>query len=152
MRITAVTESDLPELLPLVRAYCDFYDSHPTDDDLLEISRALIGDPDGEGVQFLARADGGEAIGFATLFWTWETNTGGWIGVMNDLFVTASWRGRGAAEALIGACRDRCSERGARRLTWQTAPDNFRAQAVYERVGAVRAQWLDYSMSLEGGP
>jgi RimJ/RimL family protein N-acetyltransferase len=63
---------------------------------------------------------------------------------MNDLFVTELARGTGLAEALIEACRELCRERGAARLTWQTAPDNERARRVYERVGATREQWLDY--------
>ena len=65
---------------------------------------------------------------------------------MNDLFVTESARGQGLAEALIEACRAECAGHGARRLHWQTAPDNRRAQAVYERVGADREQWVDYSL------
>ena len=31
-------------------------------------------------------------------------------------------------------------------LGWQTAKDYHRAQAVYERAGATRAEWLDYSI------
>lgn len=144
-----VTEEDLADLLPLMRGYCDFYHSTPSDEALLAMSRALIGDPEREGVQFIARDDSGEATGFASLFFTWETNCGGRIGVMNDLFVDSEWRGRGAAEALIAACRDRCRQRGALRLDWQTATDNLRAQAVYDRVGATREQWVDYWLPVE---
>jgi GNAT superfamily N-acetyltransferase len=149
VQISAVTEADLPELLPLVRAYCDFYRSTPSDEALLTMSRALIADPTREGLQFMARRDGGEVVGFATLFWSWETNAGGRIGVMNDLFVAPQARGGGAAEALIDACRERCRRRGAVRLSWQTALDNHRAQAVYDRVGATREQWLDYSLAVQ---
>jgi ribosomal protein S18 acetylase RimI-like enzyme len=53
-------------------------------------------------------------------------------------------RGQGLAERLIETCRVQAQRRGARRLTWQTAPDNTRAQAVYERVGATREHWVDY--------
>jgi RimJ/RimL family protein N-acetyltransferase len=52
------------------------------------------------------------------------------------------------ADALIAACAQRCRERGVRWLEWQTATDNHRAQAVYERVGARRSQWLDYSLDV----
>ena len=163
MTIETVTEADLPELLPLMRAYCDFYGSNPSDDDLLAMSRALIANPEYEGVQLIARdgaSGAGEAtpggaaaaspagapLGFVTIFWTWSTNSAARIGVMNDLFVTEQARGRGAADALIHACVARCRERGAVRLEWQTARDNHRAQAVYERVGGKREQWLDYSL------
>ncbi len=63
MNITVVGEGDLDELLPLMRAYCDFYEVAPPDEDLLALSRALIADPEREGVQLIARDDGGEAIG-----------------------------------------------------------------------------------------
>ena len=65
---------------------------------------------------------------------------------MNDLFVTTEARGAGAADALIEACAERCRERGAVSLSWQTARDNRRAQAVYDRVGGRRSEWLDYSL------
>jgi GNAT superfamily N-acetyltransferase len=66
---------------------------------------------------------------------------------MNDLFVAEAARGGGIAEALIEACRTECTRRGVRRLGWQTAPDNLRAQAVYDRVGGHREQWVDYWLS-----
>jgi RimJ/RimL family protein N-acetyltransferase len=145
--ISRVGEADLGELLPLMRGYCDFYEVSPSDDALLALSRALIADPDREGVQLIAR-DGGEAVGFATIYWSWATTTASRIGVMNDLFVAAAARGTGAAEELIRACVEECKHHGAEELTWQTAPDNARAQRVYDRVGATRAQWVDYSLSV----
>jgi GNAT superfamily N-acetyltransferase len=146
--IIVVGEDDLPELLGLVRAYLDFYEVAPSDDDMLALSRALIADPEREGVQFLARDAAGRPAGFASLFWTWTTTRGGRLGVMNDLFVDPVARGTGLADALIAACAQRCRERGVRWLEWQTAQDNHRAQAVYERVGARRSQWLDYSLDV----
>jgi GNAT superfamily N-acetyltransferase len=142
--ITRVGEADLDELLVLMRGYCDFYEVSPPDSDLLALARTLIGDPDHEGLQLLARDEEGRAVGFATLYWTWSTTAACRIGVMNDLFVSESARGRGLADKLIEACRAECVEHGARQLSWQTALDNFRAQAVYDRVGATREQWLDY--------
>jgi GNAT superfamily N-acetyltransferase len=144
--IAPVAEADLDDLLPLMRAYCDFYGVAPADAELLSLARALIADPEREGVQLLARDGERRAVGFATIFWSWSTLSAARIGVMNDLFVAAEARGRGVAEALIEACVERCRERGARSLGWQTALDNHRAQAVYDRVGGKREQWLDYSL------
>jgi GNAT superfamily N-acetyltransferase len=147
--IAVAGEADLPELLPLMRGYCDFYAVAPSDEELLALSRALIADPEREGVQLVARDGGGRAVGFATVFWLWSTLSASRVGLMNDLFVAAQARGSGAAEALIAACRERCAERGATQLVWQTAKDNARAQAVYDRVGGRRAEWLDYSLPVE---
>ncbi len=148
--IAVAGEDDLPELLALMRAYCDFYEVAPSDAALLALSRTLIADPEHEGVQLLARDDDGRAVGFATVYWTWSTTTATRLGVMNDLFVDPAARGGGTAEALIGACRVAARERGAARLAWQTALDNERAQRLYDRVGGRRSQWLDYDLDVGG--
>jgi GNAT superfamily N-acetyltransferase len=148
LTIERVTETDLAELLALMRAYCGFYEVAPSDDALLSLSRALIADPEHEGVQLLARNEG-RAVGFATIFWSWATTSAERIGVMNDLFVAPEARGTGVAEALIKACRAECAVRGAGKLTWQTAPENAAAIKLYERVGATREQWVDYWLPVE---
>ena len=143
-RVARVGEADLDDLLPLVRGYCDFYGVAPSDDALLALSRALIADPEREGVQLLARDADGRPVGFATVFWLWSTLSAARLGLMNDLFVTSAARGSGAAEALIEECRGECRRHGATRLSWQTAKDNVRARALYDRVGGRREEWLDY--------
>ena len=145
--IARVTAADLDVLLPLMRAYCDFYEVTPSDEALLELSRALIADPERDGVQLLART-AGEAVGFATIYWSWATTIAARIGVMNDLFVAPAARGTGAAAQLIDACIAECRRHGAAELTWQTAQDNERAQRLYDRVGATRSQWVDYSLNV----
>ena len=147
--VTVVGEGDLDELLPLMRAYCEFYEVDPADADLLGMSRALIADPDREGVQFIARDEGGKPVGFATVFWTWQTLDAARLAVMNDLYVDPGSRGSGLAEALIGACADQARSHGARSLGWQTALDNDRAQNVYDRLGARSSKWLDYELALD---
>jgi GNAT superfamily N-acetyltransferase len=140
--IAPVGAGDLVDLLPLVRAYCDFYEEHPTDAALLELSQALIADSQREGIQLIARDESGVATGFATVFWSWDTTEASRIGIMNDLFVAPAARGSGLAERLIEGCVQLCQQRGASRLEWETAPQNLRAQAVYDRVGGVREPWL----------
>src|SRR2546421_414957 len=134
---------DFADLLGLVRAYCDFYEASPSDEALLALFATLTEDPGHDGVQLLARGPDGTPIGFATLYWTFSTTRAGRIGVMEDLFVAPQARGTGVAAALIEACAERCRARGIARLTWQTAPDNHRAQRLYDRIGAVRSQWVD---------
>jgi GNAT superfamily N-acetyltransferase len=142
--IARVSAPDVDDLLPLMRAYCDFYAVTPTDTQLLAMTAALIADPEHEGIQLIARDAAGRAVGFATVFWSWSTTDGGRIGVMNDLFVDTAARGTGIADQLIEACRRSAGAHGAGQLTWQTAADNARAQRVYDRVGAHREQWVDY--------
>lgn len=142
--VRPVQADELDQLLVLMRAYCDFYEVSPTDEDLSALMRAQLEDPATEGMQLIGCDSAGALVGFATLYWSWSTTEACRIGVMNDLFVADEARGQGLAEELIEACRSQCARRGARRLTWQTAPGNARAQAVYDRVGATREQWIDY--------
>jgi GNAT superfamily N-acetyltransferase len=146
--IATVTAADLAELLALMRAYCDFYATAPSDEDLLGLSRALLDDPQLEGVQLIARDERSSAgaVGFATVFWSWDTTEAGRIGIMNDLFVVPAARGTGLADRLVQACVERCRQRGAVRLDWQTGPENLRAQTLYDRIGGVREPWLLYSL------
>jgi GNAT superfamily N-acetyltransferase len=144
--IAVVTEADLTDLLPLMRAYCEFYEVTPSDEALLAMSRALIADPQREGTQLIARDGQDRAVAFATIFWTWQTLAAARAAVMNDLFVAEHARGTKIADALIAACADAARAHGAAHLIWQTAKDNHRAQAVYDRVGGRRSEWLDYDL------
>lgn len=148
--IAAVTAADVDELLGLMRAYCDFYATAPSDEALLALSRALLEEPEREGIQLLARDRAGCAVGFATIFWSWDTTEGARIGIMNDLYVVPDARGAGLGELLLGACRERCARRGAVRLEWLTSPENLPARAVYERSGGVREPWLVYTLAAAG--
>jgi ribosomal protein S18 acetylase RimI-like enzyme len=146
VHIAVVGEPDLAELLPLMRAYCDFYGVAPGDDALLRLAHTLVADPDCEGFQLIARDDEGRAVGFATVYWSWSTLAAARTAIMNDLFVHPDARGTGLAEALVEECRVRSARRGAVSMGWQTRKDNARAQRLYERVGASRAEWVDYSL------
>ncbi len=148
MRIEQVGEGDLADLLPMMRAYCDFYEVAPRDADLEGLARALIADPELEGVQLLARGDGGEPLGFATVFWSWQTLSAARVAVMNDLFVVPEARKQGVGRALIEECRRRAGERGAAEVVWETAHDNETAQRLYRAVDARESRWLSYSLEV----
>jgi ribosomal protein S18 acetylase RimI-like enzyme len=146
MRIELVGEADLADLLPMMRAYCDFYEVAPSDADLQGLARALIAGPDREGIQLIARGDEGEPLGFATVYWTWQTLTASRAGVMNDLFVVPESRGQGVGRTLIEECRRRAGEHGAPELVWETAPDNETSQRLYDSLEADKSPWIYYAL------
>jgi ribosomal protein S18 acetylase RimI-like enzyme len=148
VEIDSATEGDLPALLPLLRGYCDFYGASPSDDGLTAMVRALTATQDADGMLLVARGGEGVPIAFATVGWKWSSLRAARIAVMEDLYVAPEARGQGAADALIRACADRAREHGAPVLIWETALDNHRAQAVYERVGATGDAWLEYELEL----
>jgi len=145
LTIDTVGTADLPELLPMLRAYCDFYHVDPTDERLLALASALIDDPS-EGLQLIARDGDGTPLGFATIYWTWQTLYAARVGVLNDLFVAPASRGSGAGRALIERCRELCRERGAEKLVWETALDNTTAQRLYDGIGAEKSTWHSYEL------
>src|SRR6476661_4649580 len=85
---------DVSDLLPMLRAYCDFYRVDPSDERLRALVTALIDDPS-EGLQLIARDSDGTPLGFATIYWTWQTLHAARVGVLNDLFVVPASRGTG---------------------------------------------------------
>jgi GNAT superfamily N-acetyltransferase len=147
--VRPATEADLPALLPLVRAYADFYESSPPDAGLERMCRALIADPDGAGVLLAGCDAGGAVVGFAAMGWKWSSLRGAEVAYLEDLFVDPAARGSGLADALINACAERAREHGAPALSWLTKPDNHRARAVYDRVGADGDDFVEYELELE---
>jgi GNAT superfamily N-acetyltransferase len=146
LTIAPVTPADVDELLALMRGYCDFYQVHPSDEALTALTAALLEHPD-EGVQLLAR-DGETPIGFATIYWTWQTLHAARVGVLNDLYVVPSARGTGAGRALIEQSLQACRARGMAKLAWETAPDNAVAQRLYDGLGAEKSSWLSYELDV----
>jgi GNAT superfamily N-acetyltransferase len=155
LTIDTVGATDVPDLMPMLRAYCDFYRVDPSDERLRALVTALIDDPT-EGLQLIARDSDGAAaatasgkgtpLGFATIYWTWQTLHAARVGVLNDLFVIPAARGSGTGRALIERCRELCRERGAEKLVWETAPDNATAQRLYDGIGAEKSTWLSYEL------
>ncbi len=149
--IARVTRDDLDDLLPLMRGYCDFYEVAPSDASLRALSLTLIANPDTSGIQLIARADDDtdrRALGFATLYWTFSTLAACAIGLMNDLYVDPAVRAGGIGRALIEACEAECAARGLPLLEWETAPDNTTAQALYDKLGAQRSEWIAYTLAV----
>lgn len=127
------TEAEVQRLLPLMRGYCDFYRVRPSDTALLSMARALVADPTREGVQLIA-TDGDHDVGFATLFWSWETTTAGRVGVMNDLYVVTASRGRGRLRADRGMPR-------ALPGAWSGSNDLADRGRQSGRPGRLRPRW-----------
>ena len=146
VEIRLAREDEIEEMLPLIRAYCEFYETEPQDDGLRKMFATLINDPS-HGAVFIAR-DGSRAVGFASLDWKWSSLKAARIGFLEDLFVDPAARGKGIADALIEVCANRCRELGMPALQWETQPDNNRAQQVYNRTGADSELLLEYDLRL----
>ncbi|MBN3563306.1 GNAT family N-acetyltransferase [Aliamphritea spongicola] len=70
---------------------------------------------------------------------------GGWVGFLDDLFVTPDARGNGSVDALFRALEQSAADHGWPFVRWITAEDNYRGQAAYDKI-ADRTRWVTYQM------
>jgi GNAT superfamily N-acetyltransferase len=148
MAIRAATEADLPALIPLLRGYCDFYESAPPDSGLEAMARDVIAAPEDGAFLLVATDDDDAVVGFALSQWRWSSLHGARVVMLDDLFVAEPARGTGRADALIEATAEIARRGGAPVVTWLTKPDNRRAHKVYDRVGGEPAPLLEYMLRL----
>ena len=148
-RIRAATEDDLEAVVPLMRAYCRFYEvASPNDAGLAEMVRALVAAEDSEGILLVGCDEEGGVVGFAACGWKWSSLRGARVVVLEDLFVDPAARGGGIGGALIAACAERARDLGAPVIEWLTQPDNARARSVYDATGAEAEALIEYGLEL----
>lgn len=148
MSIRDATLADLPHLLPLLRAYTDFYGADPAQAGLESMARSVIDAPESQAFLLVATEPQGGVVGFACCCWKWSSLRGARIVFLDDLFVHPGARGQGHADALIEAVCEVGRRHGAAAVSWLTALDNHRAQAVYNRVGGESEPFLEYTLEL----
>jgi ribosomal protein S18 acetylase RimI-like enzyme len=152
MTIRPAADDDIAAIVPLMLAYCDFYEvEHPDDEGLTEMAKALIEAPDSDGFLLVAVVDGEQPVGFAACGWKWSSLRGARCVVLEDLYIDPGSRGRGIADRLIGECAAIARRNGAVAMLWETQPTNKRAQAVYNRVGGKPETLIEYELDLGDG-
>lgn len=146
-QVSPVERDELEAVLPLIAGYQRFYGAQPDDHRNAGFFARFL-QPSDDGLLLKATDQSGAVIGFATLYWTFSSTTAEPVVLMNDLFVAGQARGTGAGRALIEAARREARDRGVRKLTWMTAPDNATAQRLYDRTGASKSTWLEYELDV----
>jgi len=155
LHVERVDASSLEAVLPLIGEYQRFYGREADESGNRRFFGELLGD-NPHGLQLVAR-QGPHAIGFATLYWVRVSTRAATVALLNDLYVHPDHRGgreAGAGTALLRAAAREAAERGLSQLTWETAPDNRAAQALYDRFLREAADpgepstWIQYSYPL----
>jgi ribosomal protein S18 acetylase RimI-like enzyme len=134
--VRSARPEDLGELARLFDAYRAFY-RQPSDRAAAERflrERFALGD----SFVFVAERPGGGLAGFTQLYPTLSSVSLAPILVLNDLFVDPDARRSGVGRALLEAAHAFARERGAVRVTLETARDNASAQRLYEALGYER--------------
>ena len=142
--IEQVSASNLEEVLPLIRDYMEFYNVSDISDARNRDFFSQFGESNPAGCQFLLR-ESGEAVGFATVYFTYASSVTAKVAVLNDLYTLEKHRGKGIGRKLIEHCRSFAAEKGASRLQWVTAPDNEQAQSLYNSISTGKSTWHHYT-------
>ncbi|WP_226666191.1 GNAT family N-acetyltransferase [Microbulbifer aggregans] len=142
--IEDVSESNLNELLPLIRRYQEFYGIDSICDKKNYDFFSRFGAETDIGCQFVWR-EAEKVVGFATVYLTFTSTITAKVAVLNDLYVLPDYRGRGVGRKLIEHCRAFARIKGAARLQWVTAPENTEAQRLYDLVNARKSSWYFYA-------
>jgi ribosomal protein S18 acetylase RimI-like enzyme len=138
--------SDVEVLAPLFDGYRQFY-GRPSD---IRAAREflLARFNHGESILFIAH-EGNTPIGFTQLYPSFSSVSLARVFVLNDLFVAAHARRKGAASKLMSAAVEFAKSLGAVRVSLSTAATNETAQALYESAGWKRdAQFCVYHCAI----
>lgn len=86
----------------------------------------------------LAVDDDDDPVGVLTIVETLSLYAGGYIGVINELYVVPAYRSEGVGKILLDAAKNLAEERGWERLEVTTPGDEFdKTLRFYEREGFI---------------
>lgn len=146
LEIITATITDLDEVCELFTLYLAFYQRPASAEDVRAYLQERL--TQGDAVIFLARREG-QAVGLAQLYPSFSSLALAKSWILYDLYVSASARRQGVAEALLERCRVLAQETGACELFLQTAKDNLPAQALYEKHGYQRdTEFYNYYLTV----
>lgn len=142
--IEVVSKKNIAEVLPLIRAYQEFYNVSSISDSKNEEFFSQFGESNSAGCQFVY-IDNGVAVGFATIYFSYASSITAKVAVLNDLYTVSNMRGKGIARKLVEYCHQYASRHNAVRLQWVTAPDNKVAQKLYDSMEVSKSNWHFYT-------
>ena len=145
--ICKAKEADLSVIAPLFNAYRMFYEQA----DNIELATTFLRQrlQNAESTVFYAIDDHDKAIGFMQLYPAFSSVSAKKICILNDLYVSAKFRGQGIGRKLIERAKQYAIESGAARVSLETAEDNLAAQRLYESLGYKKNEgFYSYSLSI----
>lgn len=130
IKIKRATVDDVSKVAPLFDAYRRFYKQ--TSD--IEAAAMFLNErlQKIESVIFIA-FDNDNAVGFTQLYPIFSSVSMRRTWLLNDLYVSADARTKGAGTLLLDAAKKLGEETNSKWLLLETANDNFTAQKVYEK-------------------
>ena len=124
----------LNELSILFDAYRQFYNKVSD----IESAKVFLADRmnNNESKIFIA-FDGEEAVGFIQLYPLFSSTRMKRFWILNDLFVSSRWRGKGFSKALIEEAKELCNQTDACAMLLETSISNEIGNNLYPSMGFV---------------
>ena len=145
--IRPATETDIPHLLPLMRALAVFekyIDTFAVTEDVLRRQGFQQDPPD---FHALVAEREGELVGMLVYYFVPFTATAKPTLYMKELYVTDEVRGQGVGEALMRAAAQAALAQDCGAMRWTVADWNAGGRRFYERLGAqANPVWIDYGL------
>lgn len=131
--IRRAVEGDGPKLLSLLSQYCLEVGNVLSEDHLQAAMVPLIKRP--ELGDLLVAEQNGELIGYVVITWGWGIESGGAEALVDEMFVTAEYRGQGVGTLLMTAALERAKDQEVKVVFLETELDNPESRALYDRLG-----------------
>lgn len=138
-----VVERDKPEWRELFDGYAEFYGVPMNDTIADEVWNWLL-DPSHVLEGLLVRNGSGIAVGFAHVRACPRPLGGNEMGFLDDMYVSTSARGSGAADAIFKGLQSIARERGWSAVRWITQHYNERGRAFYDRYTSGPSDFIMY--------
>ena len=146
IRVRRATETDVPDVLRLIRDLAEFeqalHEVRASEESLLATLFA-----ERPAVFCHIAEHDGQVAGFAVWFLNYSTWLGGHGLYLEDLYVAEEFRGSGVGTALLAELAAICVARGYARLEWWVLNWNP-ARGFYESIGAqALTEWVPYRLT-----
>ena len=148
MRIRKAVESDISNLLPLMRELAEF-EKYATDfavtEDVLREQGFHRSPPD---FHCLIAEEGGDLVGFLVYYFVPFTYRARPNLIIKELYIADGYRSMGVGKLLMKAVAREAEQAGCGMIKWYVAKWNERGVQFYERLGAtIDPNWHEFQMS-----
>jgi GNAT superfamily N-acetyltransferase len=148
MRIRKAVESDISNLLSLMRELAEFEkyaDDFAVTQDVLRQQGFHRSPPD---FHCLIAEEGGELVGFLVYYFVPFTYRAKPNLIIKELYIADGYRSRGVGKLLMKAVAREAEQADCGMIKWYVAKWNERGVQFYERLGAtIDPNWHEFQMS-----
>jgi GNAT superfamily N-acetyltransferase len=148
LAVRKAIETDVPNLLPLMRELAEFEkyaEDFAVNEEILREQGFRRSPPD---FHCLIAEEGGELVGLLVYYFVPFTYRAKPNLIIKELYVTGRHRSRGIGKHLIKAVAREAEKAGCGMIKWWVAKWNERGIEFYERLGAkIDSDWHEFQLS-----